>query len=159
MDLLSAWERWTPTEPPYVLDADRRLLKSDPSARATIQFNSWEEALEDRGFCKPGDKRLHLGLLPMPFIGDIRHASIYVLSLNPGLGPHDYFGESQVSDYRNALLANLQQRFDGKGPPFLFLDPRHSWHGGFRYWHGKLAKIILCFRTVRVYPSLTLGSR
>jgi hypothetical protein len=66
------------------------------------------------------------GLLPQPFIGDLRLASIYVLSLNPGLQPSDYYGEYAVPEYRNAFLANLKQQFHEKAPPFIFLDPHYS---------------------------------
>jgi len=141
MDLLSEWKDWTPGKPPYMLDADRETLESERSKKATITFKSWKKAFTDEAFCRPGDKKLHLGLLPQPFIGDISRASIYVLSLNPGWGPHDYFGEYKVPEYRAALLANLKQRFDGTDFPFLLLDPRYSW--GFRYWHRKLSAIIL----------------
>jgi hypothetical protein len=78
----------------------------------------------------------------MPFFGDVRHASIYVLLLNPGLGPSDYYGEYEVPEYRAALLANLRQQHRNGVLPFLFLDPRFAWHGGFSWWHGKLAKVI-----------------
>jgi hypothetical protein len=40
------------------------------------------------------------------------------------------------------LLANLKQQFDQSAPRFIFLDPRYSWHGGFRYWHRKLSQVI-----------------
>jgi len=82
-----------------------------------------------------------LGLIPQPFCGDLRHASVYVLSLNPGLGPTDYFGEYTVPAYRNTLLNNLKQESFG-AIPFFFLDPQYSWHGGFRWWHGKLEGVI-----------------
>jgi hypothetical protein len=133
MDLLSAWSEWNPTTPPFVLDGD---------SVSGVTFKSWQAAVTEPDFCKPNDQRLHLGLLPMPFIGDLRRATIYILSLNPGLGPHDYYGEYKVPAYRRALLANLKQKFNPGTVPFLFLDPQYSWHGGFRWWHGKLRGII-----------------
>jgi hypothetical protein len=142
MQLLSEWEAWQADGSPFVLDADRERLDSPLSAKAAVNFRNWSEAHSAPDFGQPGDTRLHLGLLPMPFIGDLRRASIYVLSLNPGLGPTDYYGEYEVPEYRNALLANLKQRFDQTTLPFVFLDPRYSWHGGFAWWHGKLSKVI-----------------
>ncbi len=59
--------------------------------------------------------------------------------MNPGPGPHDYYGEYEVPKYRAALLANLKQ---GPPTPFLFLDPQFAWHGGFDWWQEKLAKVI-----------------
>jgi hypothetical protein len=124
--LLAEWNDWEPSQLPLVLDADRKLVKS---SQDVVCFTSWSEAVAAPDFGWPGDTRLHLGLLPQPFIGNLQRASIYVLSLNPGLDPTDYFGEYEVQEYRNALLANLKQQFHKTVPPFIFLDPRYGWHG------------------------------
>ena len=75
----------------------------------------------------------------MPWIGGLRRARVFLLSLNPGLGAHDYFGEHRVAEYRKALEANLAQ--DGPGS-FPFLDPMHAWHGGANYWKRRLTPIV-----------------
>ncbi len=62
--------------------------------------------------------------------------------LNPGLGPDDYYAEYEVAKFRRALLANLKQKFRRGSLPFLFLDPQYAWHGGFAWWHRKLAGVI-----------------
>jgi hypothetical protein len=155
MNLLSEWARWKPGKPPFVLEADRECLRSARGDRDIAAFGSWRTAVADPNFCKPNDTRLHLGLLPMPFIGDLRRASVYVLLLNPGWGPHDHYGEYEVPAYRKALLSNLKQTFSRAAIPFLFLDPRYSWHGGFRWWHGKLAKVILELSTSQQIPFAT----
>jgi hypothetical protein len=62
--------------------------------------------------------------------------------LNPGWGPHDYFSEYKNPEYRKALIENIQQKGTN---PFLFLDPRFSWHGGYTYWHAKLHQLIATF--------------
>ena len=69
------------------------------------------------------------------------NASIYVLMLNPGLGPGDYF-EYKVPSLRRALIANLRQKRRRGVLPFIFLDPRFAWHGGFGYWDGKLKGVM-----------------
>jgi hypothetical protein len=142
MHLLEVWESWQPSSPPYALDGDLEVLNSHRSAQAVVTQTSWQAAYQAPDFCAPGDRRLHLGLLPQPFFGDVRNASIYVLLLNPGLGPHDYYGEYEVPEYREALLANLRQPLGADIKPFLFLDPQFAWHGGFGWWHGKLTKVI-----------------
>jgi hypothetical protein len=141
--LLSEWEQWTPRGLPFALDADRETLAQSSNALAI--FGSWSQAIGAPDFGQPGDTRLHLGLLPQPFIGDLRRASIYVLSLNPGLEPSDYYGEYEIPAYRDALLGTLKQQFYDCRLPFMFLDPRYSWHGGFRWWHGKLAQVLTTF--------------
>ena len=148
MSLLDSWANWQPDSPPFILDGDREMLESQQSMKHIITYRSWQEAFLAPYFCAPGDKKLHLGLLPQPFFGDVRNATIYILLLNPGLGPSDYFGEYEVPQYRAALLANLQQHSQSAFP-FLFLDPQFSWHGGFNWWHGKLARVIQCLAEAR----------
>jgi len=143
MNLLDAWANWQPASAPFVLDGDREILNPERSAGDVVTYHNWDEASGVAEFCAPGDRRLHLGLLPQPFLGDDRRATVYILLLNPGLGPDDYYGEYEVPKYRAALLANLRQEFGDASPtPFLFLNPQFAWHGGWNWWHSKLAKII-----------------
>ncbi len=141
MSLISEWQKWEPENFPYVLDKDSEVLKSSKWKHQVAKYRCWREASGDSDFCKPGDKRLHLGLFPVPFVGDIRNASIYILMLNPGLGPGDYF-EYEVPYFREALLANLRQVKKTGVMPFMFLDPQFAWHGGFGFWHQKLKGVI-----------------
>lgn len=115
---------------------------SPRSQRATVVSADWTTAIARDDYCAPGDTRLHLGLLPEPFCGDVRTATIYVLLLNPGLGPTDYYGELQVPAFRAARLQNLRQDFSAGDLPFYMLDPAFSWHGGFTWWHRKFAGVI-----------------
>jgi hypothetical protein len=142
VSLLSEWRAWAPRRPPFVLDGDRQLLNSERSRRATTLRGSWPQVHRHADFARPGDTSLHLGLLPQPFCGDLRRASIYLLLLNPGIGPHDYYAEYKVAQYRQALLRTIRQDFAIKSHRFLFLDPQFSWHGGFSWWHGKLSGVI-----------------
>jgi len=141
MNLLDAWANWQPASAPFILERDRDILNSKQSTDTVVTYRSWREACGAPDFCALGDRRLHLGLLPQPFFGDVRRATVYILLLNPGLGPGDYYGEYEVPNYRAALLANLKQEFRGASP-FPFLNPEFAWHGGFNWWHGKLAKVI-----------------
>jgi hypothetical protein len=144
--LRDAWGNWTDAKPPHILDADRDILermkisRNVPNKRWTAQ--NWAAAFSAEDFGCPGDTRLHLGLLPVPFVGDLRNASIFILMLNPGLGFGDYYAEYEVPKFRRALVRNLRQDFSSKQFPFLFLDPQFSWHGGFSWWHGRLAGTI-----------------
>lgn len=140
--LLETWAQWAPDQPPFVLEGDRDVLKSEKSARAIVSHDSWVKAFCQADFCAPGDRKLHLGLLPQPFCGNMLGAKIYFLLLNPGVGLGDYFAEHQVPAFRAALFANLKQRFEKESMPFLFLDPRYAWHNGFGWWHGKLSGVI-----------------
>jgi hypothetical protein len=74
--------------------------------------------------------------LPQPFFGNPLKARVVVLTLNPGVGPHDYYGEYGDPPLRRALLASYRQ--PNRHGSFMWLDPKHSWHGGFFYWNGRL---------------------
>jgi len=144
VDLLTEWATWAPQNAPLVLDADRQILESRESGVVTVA--DWQTAYASDDFGKPGDRRLHLGLIPQPFIGDLRNASVYILLLNPGLSPTDYYGET-VPSFQSALFANLKQEFGPSRYPFIFLDPQFAWHGGFTWWHSKLAAVIASLAT------------
>jgi len=142
LDLLDAWAKWEPGSPPFVLGADQKLFNSEKSQSAIELWSNWRNYTQDPRFGARGGSALHHGLIPQPFVGNVRGAKIYILLLNPGLGPHDYFGEYEVPEYREALLGNLKQKYCSAQYPFLFLDPVHSWHGGYQWWNGKLSGVI-----------------
>jgi hypothetical protein len=142
MNLIEAWSKWEPEKAPYILEADRESLSSCKSEEAIVTYRSWKEAYSSPGFQGEPDSRLHLGLFPQPFKGDVLNASIYILLLNPGLSPTDYYGEYQVPGFREAMLLNHRQDFSNSSLPFIFLDPQFSWHGGFEWWNRKLKHVI-----------------
>jgi hypothetical protein len=142
MNLLDEWAAWQPGRAPFVLEADLAKLTAGGGAGSLALYDNWAAFHCAPDFGAAGDSRLHVGLLPHPFCGDLRRASIYILMLNPGLGATDYFGEYEMPAYRNALLAMLRQDFPLGGTTFLYLDPQYAWHGGFAWWHGKLAAVV-----------------
>jgi hypothetical protein len=142
MELLDAWATWNDAEPPYVLEADRPFLHPARSRAASVCLTSWNAAYMAEDFAAPGDTRLHLGVLPQPYWGDLRRASIFVLLLNPGLGPSNYYGEYLAPPYREAVIATLRQNLSERMYPFVPLDPQFGWHGGFTWWNGKFARVI-----------------
>lgn len=138
--LVDAWKQFQPIHPPYLLNGDEVVL-DHPEKYCRVE--GWNGYVTTADFGAPSRiSPLHLDLLPIPFVGNLETATVFLLMLNPGFGPHDYFGEYQVSEYRAALLDNLRQT---QGNSFLFLDPKFSWHGGYGYWHSKLGKLIAEF--------------
>jgi hypothetical protein len=137
--LLSAWKQFQPDRAPYLLPGDEGVLHE---RHLYCRHAGWDGFVTDPEFGAPGKSQLHLDLLPIPFVGRLETASVFLLMLNPGFGPHDYFGEYTVPEYRAALLDNLRQ---DRSTSFLFLEPRFSWHGGYGYWHAKLWNVIAAF--------------
>jgi hypothetical protein len=131
--LLNAWS--APKFQPGV----RNLLPGDEAAMAgvkSVECNLWEEYCAQWRF-EP--HAFHTRLMPMPWVGNLKTAKVFLLTLNPGLGAHDYFGEHRVPEYREMLMANLRQ---DDGHLFPFLRPEHSWHGGSAYWRPRLTPIV-----------------
>lgn len=133
-ELIDAWRARSLAAPPYLLPSDKALL---PSKRSTHPYRSFDEFIGSPAFGAP-DTRLHLGLLPIPYVGDLLHAGIYILLLNPSFAPCDYYAEEHSPEYHAALIRNLRQEHGDAAYPFFSLDPRFSWHPGFTYWHGSI---------------------
>ncbi len=124
--------------PPFVFQDEERTV--DQSKISYIK--SFRDFAKEKDFNKK-TSNLHLDLLPQPYIGDLKQADIFILSLNPGLNPSDYYAESEVLEFRKALIGNLRQDKLDKDFPNIFLNPNFSWHSGFNYWYGKLEGVIL----------------
>ena len=118
----------------------RRILEAQTSF-------AWTR-LDFKGLIKserlgPNDSFFHFSLLPAPYVGRLETADVFILLLNPGFSPGDYFGEYERRDFRNALVQNLKQDLSDAEYPFLFLNPRFCWHPGYQWWEAKLRKILL----------------
>ena len=141
MNLLDAWKNTPLDQPPYVLDADVPVLKSSKRRKdlEIIGTNCHEvEAHPDYD----REKSIHFSLIPQPFNGDLLNAEVYVMTLNPGFDCSDYDANYRKRCYRQALLDNLKQDQPPDVLPFVFLDPKFHWHGGYRYWFSKLKAVI-----------------
>ncbi len=104
-------------------------------------LSSFHEFRSHPEFDFHGDPRVHLGLLPIPFLGNLGTADVFILLLNPGLTPMDYLAEERNPGYREALGANLRQETPEGLPDFFILAPDFAWHPGFSYWNGKLREL------------------
>lgn len=136
--LINTWRKCNLTTPPYLFPGDN----IEQFQGMYSNFSSFDEYIAHPDFDKPDDTRLHLGLYPLPYIGDLSNASIYILMLNPGFSPNGYHVEHQYPDYRALLQRNLFQEAAGDKYPFFCLNPKLSWTGGYEYWAKKLSSII-----------------
>lgn len=132
--LLKSWAKFKPNNPPYLLKGDE-ALETNIKAKTFTSYNSF---IKDH---RPADtKTIHLGLIPVPYAGDLAKAKIFILLLNPGFKPINYFTEYNHKPYRQALLNNLKQKNLDSKYPFLSLNPRFLWASS--YWSQKFGKII-----------------
>jgi len=145
--IITAWQKLPLTSPPFLFPGDEFLLHPKHRQKISLLKNFSEycrsEQLEGKS------SKLHLGLLPLPYWGDLQRAKIFLLMLNPGLGHLNYYSEYKIPACRKMLLNNLRQMNLDKRYPNVFLNPRHCWDGGYRYWTEKLAPILRALMTKR----------
>lgn len=139
--LIKGWRSCSRSRMGQIYPDDKDVLKEKDENRCC--FRSLQKyTVDEFGQIAQGNgTRLHLGLTPVPYMGNIATASIYILMLNPGLKHSDYFAEQSSAAFRLALANNLHQKNLSQEFPFMLLDPQFSWHSGFEYWERKLSGI------------------
>ena len=136
-ELIEAWRDWHASGARGVLPGDEALLNRPD---LTCNHQSWDEFVaSDQWVAK--SKHLHLGLTPTPYVGSLETARIFVLLLNPGFGPLNYFAEYKAPSGQAMHLDCIAQNEANARRGFYLLTPESSWRGGFRYWHGKLSGV------------------
>lgn len=133
------------------LPIDRDVI-SRWGAGAVAHHSQWSDVIRDPCFGAEVDRRLQLGLVPQPFMGNLKAAKVVIVLLNPGLGPAEFHAEFEHPAFREVLLQNLQGELARSEFPFLFLDPTWAWTGGYSWWYSRLRRIIADFEK-------SLGSR
>lgn len=126
------------------LPMDREVI-SHWGERDVCHHATWSDVIRDPCFGSDVDRRLQLGLVPQPFMGDLNAAKVVIVLLNPGLGAADFHAEFAHPAFRQALLQNLRGELAGSEFPFPFLDPTWAWTGGYSWWFNRLRRIVACF--------------
>jgi len=145
--LLKTWQSLDLNNPPYILPGDQKILDESKTPISSIRdFADWHS---DKDFGQRLPHELQAGLLPVPFVGDLRKARVFLLTLNPGFEPLDLYGEDTNGDFKKDLVNNLTQSGLDSEYPFLTLNPKYSWHGGYKYWSKRLSDLIAFFQTER----------
>ncbi len=139
--LIKGWRTCKSDNSPYLFPGDEFLL--DKKYQQHWQnISSFKEYIESREFGSRTQKKLHLGLIPIPYLGNLKNATIFILMLNPGLAAGDFHAEENNDNYKKTLFENLYQNNLDNDYPFFALNPSFSWHPGFGYWHKKLGQVI-----------------
>lgn len=100
----------------------------------SVNLTSPEEYILSELFNDPNDNKYHIGLSPLPFLGNLAQASVFILTLNPGLHVSDYFTETHPV-FQAHLDANFNQTLNPTEYPLFFLNPALGFHAGFTYWN------------------------
>lgn len=134
--LAKFWHAFNTLEAPYVHPLDRDLVLKQPHRL----YSSTETYIASEDFGSPGSL-LQLGLLPVPYAGDLGKADIFVLLLNPGFDTVDLYGEADEPAFHNATLQMIKQDQSDEDFPFMFLNPKFCWSGGYRWWEKKVRDV------------------
>jgi hypothetical protein len=137
-ELLKAWRKQTWTRRPYIFSEDKEVLQSEEK---TICLPSYKKFIWDKDFSGHNQSHFHVGLIPVPFHGDLDSADIFICLINPGLNVLDYYVEGNRA-YRTLLLRNLKQKLKSELYPFIPLNPKWHWTSGGIWWHRLFKKII-----------------
>ena len=159
MEIVSFWNKCQLGERPFAHPEDRGALNEYGKGVLSLPSLDFATYIESQRFgaCAPRDA-FHLSLVPVPYTGCLAKADIFVLSLNPGLNPTDYYAEYCVPDFRRQVEANLRQESPNAEFPFLYLNPKFCWHAGFVWWESKLREIATMLakaRSISYYQSLS----
>ena len=141
-ELIDFWRRCELAAPPFAHPDDLSILRQKNSRFIDAEPANFDSFIAGPRFGDFDDHRLHLSLLPLPYEGDLSHAEIVILLLNPGFSYGDYWAETKMPVFRQRKKASLRQSFKGIDFPFLELDPQFCWHSGFVWWEKKLRGVI-----------------
>lgn len=93
------------------------------------------------------NNKVYKQLCPLPFVGDIEHADVYILQANPGLmlpplSDDPVPVEKRSKPFTDRIEACLHQEFEDMSYPFYFLDPE-IWHiNGSIWWRTNLEPLL-----------------
>lgn len=138
--LLEFWKNCDFSQPPYVHDDDLPYIDAAKNISKVV-LQSHRAFVKHPTFGDGSDSSLHLGLLPVPFQGNLSKADIFLIMLNPGLGLSDY-QTGEDAGHAEQLRLIIKQDFADVPFPFLSLNPDYAWTGGFQWWERKLRNVI-----------------
>jgi hypothetical protein len=141
LEIIEFWRAMPLRKPPFIHPDDLPAIQKHDAELLTEPALNFSQFLASKRFGDFGDHRFHFSLLPIPYLGDLNRADIFILQLNPGFNLINYYAEWNVSAFRPMVERSLRQELDGVEFPFYSLDPELCWYSGFRWWEEKLRDI------------------
>jgi len=126
---VESWIRfWQNHDGPGYHDKDRQFMESSWGG---LRFEVKNSAIPDFPLCKKDRGLLHPRLRPVPYVGDVRTATLIFAMLNPTVDHKDY-SDDQQSSFHELLRENRMQE-NVRGCFAVDEGPRaRSWSGYFR---------------------------
>jgi len=135
-DLIEFWKKLGVNKKPYQHPSDKKHLKN-----LCVNEKNYKSYVSSDQYWK-GSTSFHTNLLPIPYVGNLKTAKIFIVLLNPGLNVIDYYSEDTL-EYQCELIKNLYQEKLNTKYPFVFLNPKFLWYSGGRFWRNKLKHYII----------------
>jgi hypothetical protein len=105
----------------------------------------FEQKVQGRGRLPINDQP-HFDLTPVPYMGNLEKADIFLLMINPVLGYDDY-GTDSNPEFRRALRKNIRQTKE----TCLALDTRFWWSSWFTYYEKLFRPAVSQFSGGKTY--------
>lgn len=147
-ELINFWKKFKPSSEDFCVHQDdykvmmkKRWQGASPTGRSSV-----ERFFEQLSSSELGD--FHLSLTPVPYVGNLNKADIFLLMINPSLGYADY-GTDANPDFCEAITKNRNQDFSEAEQSCLALNFKY-WDRSWFFYYEKLLR-----RTVRAYAEKT----
>lgn len=145
-ELINFWKKLDLVQRPYIHLDDKDLIEE-----LSYSYEGLSDLYENEYWERK--KRFHTDLLPVPYIGNLKEAKIFILYLNPGFTLMDYYPEDSSTAFTDALKANIEQDFSKTEYPFFYLNPKLMWTNASQYWLKKLKDYILLVKDKKRFDS------
>lgn len=97
-ELVRQWRQCQFRQAPFILSHDTILDNLRDDQHVVSTHNNFDEFVDSADFGTTTNQ-LHLGLLPMPYTGNLSGSDIFILMLNPGFVASDYYVEQHSPEY------------------------------------------------------------
>lgn len=136
-ELINFWRNLDLNNRPFIHPGDQDALMD------INQLNvSFDEFVGNPDYLFGENEQIQTGLLPSPYTGNLKKASLFILMIKPGFHANDYYSEYNCTEFRNALMNNLKQENFDEDYPFLYLNPLFSHTSEGDYWLRKFKQVI-----------------
>ncbi|HKB89229.1 MAG TPA: hypothetical protein VKC60_01800 [Opitutaceae bacterium] len=101
-------------KPPFIHPEDLPAMQSHAAELVTAPSTNFRQFLVSKCFGDFNDHRFHFSLLPIPYLGDLNRADIFILQLNPGFNLINYHAEWNVPAFRRRVERSLRQELKSR---------------------------------------------
>ena len=118
LEIVEFWRAMPLGKPPFIHPEDLPAMQHHAAELLAEPAANFSQFLASKRFGDLSDHRFHFSLLPIPYLGDLNRADIFVLQLNPGFNLNNYYAEWNVPAFRRRVERNVRQELDGVEFPF-----------------------------------------